>query len=296
MYKSYLHYDANHNTLGLIRVGVFTIWLILIINSPTPQYAYLPASSFEPWGIYRLLFDIFSNEILLSLQFLTGLKVALIICCVACLIGLRPWKVLAIITTILLFIHDGIVQSFYGFANHAQLGIQFCTIILTLFPSADAWSICGPSDSKYGRKQYKAGLLVLTVTLCLPYMFIGTNRILYGGIDLFTGDSILHYLSIRDLQYAKYNIDSGYLIFDYPSIFPIFKIGLLLTTVFEVLTPFTLVSNIFRRIWLAVIIPFHFFTLISMNIFFWENLLLINLLLTRFPYLINGINQETYFK
>jgi hypothetical protein len=33
-------------------------------------------------------------------------------------------------------------------------------------------------------------------------------------------------------------------------------------------------------VWLAVIVPFHFMTLLAMNIFFWENLVLIMLVFT----------------
>jgi hypothetical protein len=47
------------------------------------------------------------------------------------------------------------------------------------------------------------------------------------------------------------------------------------TTLFELGSAGVLFSRVFRRVWLVVIVSFHFVTLFAMNIFFWENLLLV---------------------
>jgi hypothetical protein len=47
----------------------------------------------------------------------------------------------------------------------------------------------------------------------------------------------------------------------------------------EVFSLFCLSSRPFRIFWLSVMVPFHLLTLIFMNIFFWQNLLLFPLLL-----------------
>ncbi len=52
----------------------------------------------------------------------------------------------------------------------------------------------------------------------------------------------------------------------------------------EILSPLVLISTWFRRAWLAVILPFHVLTLLSMNIFFWENMILIVVFLTGLGY------------
>jgi hypothetical protein len=48
----------------------------------------------------------------------------------------------------------------------------------------------------------------------------------------------------------------------------------------EIASPLILTSRRIRMVWLALIVPFHFMTLFAMNIFFWENLVLIMLVFT----------------
>jgi hypothetical protein len=54
-------------------------------------------------------------------------------------------------------------------------------------------------------------------------------------------------------------------------------------TLFEILSPLALVWRRFRWVWLAVIAPFHLTTLFTMNIFFWENLILLAVVFTGLP-------------
>src|SRR4029453_979242 len=62
------------------------------------------------------------------------------------------------------------------------------------------------------------------------------------------------------------------------------KAGFIVTTAFEILTPAILLGNTFRRLWIAIMIPFHISTLLTMNIFFWQNTVLILLLFTGLAY------------
>jgi hypothetical protein len=52
-------------------------------------------------------------------------------------------------------------------------------------------------------------------------------------------------------------------------------VGYFVTTLFELDSAGVLFSRAFRLLWLVVIVSFHFVTLFAMNIFFWENLLLV---------------------
>jgi len=52
------------------------------------------------------------------------------------------------------------------------------------------------------------------------------------------------------------------------------KGGYFVTTLFELTSVGVLFSQRFRLLWLVVIASFHVITLVSMNIFFWENLVL----------------------
>ena len=298
MNKKFLHQSADKKILGIIRCGVFGLWFVIIFNAPITSYGSLPIELFKPWGIYKFILSPIPEgyfQFILSFEFLLSIKYLLLVCCLLCFLGIRPWKILAGFTVLLLFLFDGIIQSFYGFANHAQLGIQLIAVVLAIFPSADGWSVLGSSQTN-NKQEYISALLLCSIILCLPYMFIGMHRILYGGFELFTNDAILNYLSIRDLQYAEHNINQNPFILNYPSLFPLIKLGFFCTTLLEISTPLILTSHRFRYVWISIMIPFHVFTFITMNIFFWENIILIILLLTEFPYLFNDTLQKNICK
>ena len=52
------------------------------------------------------------------------------------------------------------------------------------------------------------------------------------------------------------------------------NMGFPIVTVFEVLAPLCLVSRTFRAAFLVVMVPFHLFSWIFMEVFFWKNLAL----------------------
>lgn len=291
MSGNFLHSEADQNILGLVRIAVFGVWFLLVWNTPIQEYAHFPAESFSTYGIYRLLFDFIPMPVLetmLTSGFLIGLKVALLVCCLMCAAGVRPWYPLAALTLLLIFLFDAIVRGYYGYVNHAQLSLLTATIVLILFPAADGWSIAGDRTESAAGNTYRLPVAVAAFLLCLPYSFIGVHRIFYGGLEIFTGDALLNYMSVQSLNYSEYSFELGLIILQSEIIAVLFKAGFFVITVFEILTPLVLVHRRFRLIWLAIIIPFHFLTLLTMNIFFWENLILILALLTGLPYYIRG--------
>ena len=205
-----------------------------------------------------------------------------------CAAGVRPWYPLAALTLLLIFLFDAIVRGYYGYVNHAQLSLIAATIVIILFPAADGWSIAGERIKSVTENSYRLPVVVSALLLCLPYSFIGVHRIFYGGLEIFTGDALLRYMSVQSLNYSEYGFELGLIILQSEIIAILFKAGFFVITVFEILTPLALIYRRFRLIWLAMIIPFHFLTLVTMNIFFWENLILILALLTGLPYYIRG--------
>lgn len=131
-----------------------------------------------------------------------------------------------------------------------------------------------------GTNLYSAGLLAVALVLCFTYSFIGIRRVAFGGIEVFTGDALLTSLALRSLEYGPFDFDYGLLPLRMPWLAFAAKIGFVVVTIFEILSPFVLISRRFRYAWLAVILSFHFATLFTMNIFFWENVVLILVFLT----------------
>ena len=70
-------------------------------------------------------------------------------------------------------------------------------------------------------------------------------------------------------------MDWGLIVANSTFLLVVFKTGFFIITLFEIASPLIFFSRKFRIVWLAVIIPFHFLSLITMKIFFWENTILI---------------------
>jgi hypothetical protein len=272
-----LHNNAGSETLALLRITVFGCWLTIILFFPLTAYAQLPIEIIEFWGIYHLA-GLIPKELLelsLSTPFLICLKILLIISCFLCMVGVRPFKSWALFACLLIILFDFIVRGYNGFINHAQTAIFFSAIIIAFYPASDSLSIFGNRKSNKSTEDYSFPVIVCGLLLCIAYSFIGIKRIYTGGFDIFTNQALEIYIIQSSLEYSKYGYEFGLLLLNNNAMINILKIGFLLVTLVEILSPFIFFNKNLRYVWLSVIIPFHFITLITMNIFFWENILLI---------------------
>ena len=123
----------------------------------------------------------------------------------------------------------------------------------------------------------------LALLLAGAYSLIGINRFAMGGLAIFTGDALPINLALRTFEYREFGFEWSVLLLQYAPFVVLLKAGFFVVTLFEVLTPLALVWRRFRWAWLAVMVPFHLSTLVTMNIFFWENLILLAVVFTNLP-------------
>jgi hypothetical protein len=226
---------------------------------------------------------------------LIGLKTVLLVCLGLLVLGVRPFSLVAVPTAVLLLLYDGLMKSFNGDINHAQMAVLYAALVLSVFPSADGLSVFGRPRRSAPDTMYAAPMLVVALLICFAYSFIGTNRLAANTFDIFSGDALVTLLGARSLEYLPTIFgfyDYGLLPLTWPALAPLFKLGYAVTTVLEVLSPLVLFNKWFRRAWLLVIVPFHLTTLLTMNIIFWENILLIAVFLTGLPYLVAWRDRE----
>jgi hypothetical protein len=285
---SLLFKQTTARELGILRAVVFSIWFVIIIFTPFHKYYLLPIDIFEPLGIYRLIFqgpDHFITQFILSKTFLLFLKTLLPLCILLCILGIRPFNVIAIPTVLCLFLIDGMVKGFTGFVNHAELGGLYIALILSLSKSADGFSIHNTKSYKNQTNDCSIPILLSAFTLCMAYSFVGVHRFIHGGLEQFYNETINIYLITNSLNYSKFTFTLGLYITESKILLSLIKSGFFLVTILEMLSPFILISKYFRYFWLSVMIPFHLLSLITMNILFWENLILITLLFIFLPYI-----------
>lgn len=267
---------AEH--LAVLRIVVFSIWLVLIATMDTSVYSLLPEGLSDPRGVGELLGLPF---VLQNPALVQGLWIAAMAGCALCILGVRPYGPIATATALLVLYHDALVKSFGSYSNHAQVVPLLLVMILALFPAADAFSVSRREHSGSPRAWlYRTPLVASAAVLCVTYSFIGARRLFLGGVGIYTDESMLGWIVARTLEYGAHDLSVGLAVPDLQWLWPLLGTGLLITTAFEVLSPLALRSTHFRFWWVGVVAMFHLSTLVLMNIFFWENLILLAVLFT----------------
>jgi hypothetical protein len=276
-----LHSDARAEQLAIARIVVFGLWFLIIARMRVTQFELIPEELIQPPGLMRL---IPLETLLSSPTILIVLKALALVGCALCVIGFRPYVPVAVGTAILILFHDGAMKSIGGYVNHSQVVLLLVTIILAIFPAADAYSLRGswkggPSGERW---RYATPMLISALVIAIPYCFLGVRRLVAGGVGIYTGDSMTLWAVSRSLEYSNYDFDLGLLVLE-NSFFPVLMaVGMLIVTFFEVVAPLTLRYGRLRVAWIAVIVSFHFVTLLTMRIFFWHNVILIFVFFTKF--------------
>lgn len=272
-----LHADAGPRALAVCRIVIFGLCLHRLWNADVLRLAQLPPDWHHQRGIMRWL----PEEALLYLlqpEVLGCLYAAAIALGVCAVLGLRFYHAAATGFCLLFFLFQAIGHGFSGFVGHSNMALMFSSWILAAFPAADAIAAQQKSRTK-DPVFYAAPLVFMSAAICLAYSLLGLRRFMHGGLEIFTGDTILTFFAVRSLMHSAHGYEYGLVFLSHPALIVAAKAGFLLITLFELLAPVCMVSKRFRLVWVGLMIPFHISTLFTMNIFFRANLILIILLL-----------------
>jgi hypothetical protein len=271
-----LHHDVSPRTVGLARIWVYGLWLWPVLTFPVAELAELPG--FQPIGVLRLLPSP-ALEVLRDVAVLRGLQAITLSGLVLLVLGLGPYYVIAIGTCVLLTISQGLMRGF-GHVCHNELALLYASYVLAVIPAADAVALGSRRVRLSPPAAYAAAMFTIALVLCLTYAFVGVRRLASGGLSIFLNDTILNYMVLRDAECGSDCIALGHYVLEYPWLATLARIGFPLVTFLEVLSPLTLFYAPLRRIWIAVMLPFHLGSGLMMNIWFPFNMMLIMFFLT----------------
>ncbi|MFA9428630.1 hypothetical protein [Egicoccus sp. AB-alg2] len=254
--------------LAVVRIVVFGVWFIRLATTPVASYALLPSEAVQPVGIMQLLpvATLLSSPVALEL-----LRGAGLVFTAACVLGLRPWRLLGVTAFLLVLWHDGAMKATQAYVNHGQALAMFATLMLAVSPAADAFSVMTNRVSAARSKAYAGGLLACALFATTSYTFVGLRRIIYGGWSVFTDGTIERWVEARSLEYAAYDFRLGAELLQVRGAGAVLVLGMLLATVAEAGAVLILLWRRLQIPWLVAIVGFHVSTLLLMNIFFWEN-------------------------
>ncbi|MFT4175547.1 MAG: hypothetical protein QM627_02720 [Luteolibacter sp.] len=280
--KPPLVFSGSAASLGFARFGIFAVWAVIVATTDVRGLAMLPDFLYSPTGILRIFGKGFAEHctpgVMGAFQWLLcGWLVVLAL-------GIRPYRWVAWGGVIGLLLFESWVKSYSSFINHGQLGILYAAIGLALFPAGDAWVLFRFREVIPKKpSRYASGMAFTAFVCALAYAFVGIRRLALGP-EVMWDDSLPRWVVSRTLEPMGYGFVWGLDVVRTSVLLWMLKVGFVVTTVFEVISPWVLFHDRLRRCWLAVMVPFHLLTLLTMNIFFWENLVLVMIYFTGISY------------
>lgn len=264
----FIHQNATPEGLDFLRKWIFGIWLIVIAFDPLDTLAFMPPSSFEPTGLFKLWPEAL-RPVILTLPFLWGFKLVMLGSIVCVLINRYTIPAL-ILCSVCLTLHQSLIRSL-GLINHTEIAILLSVYILTLSAVADRM-VKKADRAKVNLNSFP--FVAIVAALCSTYAFIGIYRVVYGGNEVFQSDSLISWIvqGSNRVNMYPWHLD-GYVL-ENEWLQHVLKFGLKIGTVFEVLAPLCLVFRRFRYAFVAVMLPFHVVIWVFMDILFWEQMAL----------------------
>lgn len=283
--------QATPETLGRLRVGVFGIALVSMLLRFPAGLSELPPGVFQPPGLFALvpmpfwewlLQDAVMIPAYAGLCLFTGLSI----------LGWPNHRGMLLCTVLGLWVFDAVLKGHGAYINHAQCVLLYVATLLALFPQSAECALVKPKEKPAGLESSQATVLLCAGILTVPYALLGIRR-LSAGPGIFLDNTILHEVARRSLEPSEFGFTFVYEVLSIGWVAVLLKAGFLVITLLEAFAPLILISPKFRRVWVWTMIPFHLSTLFTMNIFFWENCLLILLLFTPLIYRMSDSMQNS---
>ena len=273
-----IHAQAGPRLLRLARLGIVGLWIVKLLLDPVWRLAQLPPVLIRPVGLLAWLAPE-RVPLLWSAPGLATLWTATLLTLALALTG-RAFAPVATIAALLLTIYSSIIRSF-GPAVHTDIVLLLAVYALALF----AWADRAQRPGRAGTSSSSAPLVTIVALLGLTYCLVGLNR-LFVSPGALTGNSMEIWTIDASLRAYYFNTGLGWHLPDWPLAVLVLRLGLSVVTLFEITAPLCLLWPRYRVIFCAVMVPFHVLSLVLMNIFFFDDLLLYLLLVDwsrRFP-------------
>jgi hypothetical protein len=278
-----IHEQAGPRLLRLARLGIFALWIVKLLLDPLWRLAEMPREFFQPVGILALLPTSALNELLTW----NGLAALLVFTLGILALALtdKAFPIVSTIAAVLLTAYSSLIRSF-GPAVHTDIVLLLAVYALIGFAWADWFAL------KFGGKKSLPGprssypLVTIVALLTLSYCLVGLNRTIAGGLSVFTGDTMEVWAIDASLRGYYFNTNIGWHVPEWPAVVFMLRSGLPFITLFEITAPLCLALPHYRWVFIPVMLSFHLLSLVFMNIFFFDDMLLYLLLIDwsrRFP-------------
>jgi hypothetical protein len=282
-----LHSRVSNATLGIVRAAVYGMWAKHLLEDSVDRYIRTPVEFFTPVGPLAWLPDAWWPWIY-RVEVIEGGRVALLVGIGLCVVGLGPYRLIAVATCFGLTLYQAFVRG-YGYIHHGELAMLFAAYVLAIYPAQRGFSLQrtarspgphGTGGNTAGDDLNRAAMLTICLALCFTYAFVGAHRLVHGGIGVFFDGTILHYITVRTFETDIDAPGLGRLVLEIPALGTAAALGYAATTVCELFAPLAIFARRFRWIWITTIIGFHLAAGLLMGIWFTANIALVLLCMT----------------
>ena len=270
-----LHEQAGPRLLRLTRLGIFLLWIVKLLLDPLWRLADLPREMLQPTGVLILL----PPSVLDQLLSPDGLTTLLFGTLAVLALGLtdRAFPLISTLAALLLTVYSSVIRSF-GPAVHTDIVVLLAVWVLAGFAWADHWQAQSTHKRKPAGSWSSYPLITIVALLCLSYCLVGFNRIATSGTRIFTGDTMEVFAIDASLRGYYFTTNIGWHVPEWPLIVLMLKLGFPVITVFEIVAPLCLAWPHFRWVFIPFMLSFHLLSLVFMNIFFFDDMLVYLLL------------------
>jgi hypothetical protein len=282
-----LHEQAGPGLLRLTRLGVFALWIVKLLLDPLWRLADLPRELYQPIGILALFPGVLLDR-LLTTTGLTAFLLVTFLVLTLCLTN-RSFAFTSTFAAILLTVYASLMRGF-GPAVHTDIVLLLAVYVLAGFAWADFFQTKSGPVKTWAGAWSSYPVITIVLLLCLSYSLVGINRVCMGGWHVFTGDTMEVWAIDASLRGYYFNTNIGWHVPEWPLVALMLRLGLPFITLFEITAPLCLASSHYRWIFIPTMLSFHLLSLVFMNIFFFDDMLLYLLLIDwsrRFPILSN---------
>ena len=244
-----------------VLVGLFAVVYLVSLAIPLWRLSEMPARSFAPVGVLRLL----------DAPLPAGAWRALVIAAVPLAVAFTAgaWhRVLAPLFAVVLLIVASYRNS-WGMIFHTENLLVIHALVLAAAPAAEAWSwdarrvAAPPADGRYAWP-----LRLMAAVTCLTYVMAGVAKLRLGGVAWLGGEELRDQVAIDNLRKLLLGSDVSALatpLLEHPGLFA----GLaVMTLVIELGAPVALVGGRVAAIWATAAWGFHVGVIALMRIVF----------------------------
>ncbi len=273
-----LNENPSPRLLLYLRRGVFGLWIFKMLLDPMWRLSALPLSILKGLGFLNLLTDE-QKAFVFRADTLTAIWALSIVFCLLTFIP-RFFAPAATVASLLVTIVSTVDRA-YGDPVHTDIALVWTSWALAFFAWADLYLYYERKSAGTGEKvefteDARWPFFTVAALLCSTYVLVSISRIIQGQFyyNVFFNRSMEDFVVDASIRAYYFDTGLGWHAPEYPLFALTLRIGFVFITIAELVAPLAFIWPKFRWFFIPFMISFHALSLVFMNIFFFDDMLL----------------------